>query len=418
MYNVQFGEAILLHESDRNLLVDFGGKDSRCLRRSVKDIALHFSSQPTDILITHFHEDHINGFWKTDILSNATGSTVYMPNLFSGFRTMPGLSWAQLHIVKDILNSIILRKRNTTNPSFYSKIPGKGKSAFDITLYHFFRALLSDKRCITFLEAGDSFYFSRKKYDVLWPDFNQLNTCAIDDANLIRTLRSIGIFSPNQFDGSSPLHLSAIDTFIDVLQNIAYNLSNVTDNHSTQINREILSTQLDNAYVTLVVELESLIRPQLIQLTNHDISNISASLHSLIRLNNDISIVFHSSKDSVPSVERPILMTGDISSQIFENIIDVHKLYRIAYRAIKIPHHGTISSFASMLPHAKYYLISNGSGHSSADLISIKYTSIPGNFFPYKLLCTNARCQKINTSPYTPCTNCTALSKLPYIDCP
>ncbi len=189
-----------------------------------------------------------------------------------------------------------------------------------VTLFSFLSAICSMKGRIHFVSFGDTV---QDKYTILWPDKFFLNPCMDYHNELLNDL--------------------ARQT-VQIMQSIR------SEDGRSSGNVVGLLDELNDRYLNIP-------KPDGL---NSNISN------KLSRWENDISIVFHSTKD----VTRNILFTGDIPRKywwdIERNMIIDRRAINSPYSVIKIPHHGTTRyyyDFASKVNNSSAVLIPNGNIH-------------------------------------------------------
>jgi ribonuclease BN (tRNA processing enzyme) len=110
MYNVGFGDCFLLHGERENLLVDFGSDTPNLLSEVATSITEECREKELSILITHFHNDHINGFLDQDLNNNVI-KKIYLPDILQMKRCGGKINFYQLHILSDIFSAIKLKNK-------------------------------------------------------------------------------------------------------------------------------------------------------------------------------------------------------------------------------------------------------------------------------------------------------------------
>lgn len=391
MYNVGFGDCFLLCDENENLLVDFGSDSPQVNLNSISDNIVNSSDKKDlSILMTHFHTDHLNGFWDTPLSSEIEVKNIYIPDIFAMNETAGKLSFLQLHVLGDIFESVTLQKR-----------PVK------ITLYTLLSWLTKLKSNIILLKRGDNFNIDSKEYQVLWPSFGDMEIHKKVENAVIKTLSDINLIDINlkelMSQSDSKIKLGVIDSFIDTLLDGYRVLLNSPEGDL----KETLP-RIENSYKIM----SNFINNTLVNLSNASIDEIKARVSSIRHQGNRLSIVF---QDRPIKQYSKLLMTGDITSSDLNKIIQNKKitpcgfLLSKKFNAIKAPHHATDSHFTNQLPECKTILSSNGTPaprHKNWGMISYQYGSFYGSHKNSVMFCTNLRCELKNLPGTSKCNNC------------
>lgn len=355
MYNVGFGESILLDNNESKcLLVDCGSEKANkdvIFRRIHNDI-LKYNHKTA--LITHFHDDHINGFIKMIEKHCHVFDEIIIPNLFFyGINTI--LQTNRLNLIDlEIIKYLLERKRVK-----------KGR----ISVLELLSALVKSLSKIRVAERGNTFQLVGSTFEILWPNPNYLLDEKTEEA-LLRTI-------PGLDDSINAINEISFDIMQMYRNVIEYNGEENIQNNLSRINN----------IASRILELPSL------EVSEHIIQKW---LEKIKRIENNTSIVMQS------ELYKPsILLTGDIvdstMKKILEDYYEPHIKTYDHYAIIKAPHHGTDSNhFIKFDVYTKfdYVLISNGETKiHKRGKISKKYNSFFNN---YTLCCTNNsndRCQ-------------------------
>ena len=383
MYNVGFGEAVLLKKSadgrEENLLVDFGSDTpENCIAdigqttgknvNVTTEIYNDTKDEEVSILLSHFHMDHIYGILETDLLDHVCLKRTYIPNLLFMQSRDNTYSFLQIQILREIFESVCLFK-------------GKRRS---FSLYDLLLKLTNNNATLQFIQAGERFDFAGDSYSVLWPDFRKIKVNKKVADSLTKLLRSIDA----DFNDNGEYTLRFIDEYIDALcdvyrkyektkGDVVQNLSDVREDLS---DIEKLQNRIIEYYFPLLMN------------QNKEIMKlIAASIESIKCQENRISVVF---QDFPCELEANLLMTGDIPrpeiKKIESQIKDVH------YKVVKAPHHGTPTYYWENLPKSDTIMISNGkprSQHRKWGKIAYEYAGFYNSNKKCKIICTNYRCQ-------------------------
>ena len=123
MYNVGFGEAVLLKKAangrEENLLVDFGSDTpENCIadvgQTTEKNVNVttriynDTKDEEVSVLLSHFHMDHICGVLETDLLDHVCLKRTYIPNLLLMQSRDNTYSFLQIQILRELFESVYL----------------------------------------------------------------------------------------------------------------------------------------------------------------------------------------------------------------------------------------------------------------------------------------------------------------------
>ena len=369
MYNVEFGETILLEKDEEYLLVDFGSKKPNLLASVSKHIQDSVQKESNfSFLISHFHDDHVNGVWETDLFDNLDcAGMLYVPELFPKSHNASPFTLAQLYMIADVLSSIILVPN-------YWKAPSNVNSPF--TLYQLFHKILNTKRCV--------------KFELL----NILYDCKLIE----ETAKTTGYVT-----------IIGIDNFLNQLNEICNLFKEEPDAIYSAYDR--LDQELQEAYDSMIRAITPRIAHYCSSLSPSQKRQIQRTWKACTSYFNQCSIVFHS---TLP--DSGILMTGDVTKRPLKNLIK-YSMHRY-YKMIKAPHHGTFSHYVNNLPACTHILISNGEGQSRYQKIHDGYGSLYGSNRKHTAIhCTNHRCNLYISSMSSSNLECTNCPKWPCVSC-
>lgn len=409
IFNVQFGECCLLKEGNENLLVDFGSDSpdkSIVLSTVTVQIQNLCKDQPLSVVLTHFHEDHINGL--TTYLNDQSSSpanipfrfqTFYIPDIFAQNTSNATINFIHLLLLKDIFDAIIVRKKPV------------------ISLYELLVAFVNSKSHIAFLKRGDTFRLSNTQFEVLWPCFDCMKISGKTVKRTITTLSKLGFIK-------TPTGQEQISLFVDEDKNTI--VIDIIDDFAAQLSSAFLMlyqtgtvdektmTQLTDTYNDLAKKCAAItLSPQTV--TSSDLKSLG---NSLVNQGNKLSIVF---QDTGTKDFSKLLMTGDITKSELKKLIlgkvpdNMFKI-KTQYHLIKAPHHGTKSHFLPDLPTCDIITVSNGStAHTKWGKIAFEYGALYGSNRHCKILCTNQRCELLGPAPKgNKCHNCSQMKQLYY----
>lgn len=376
MYNVGFGEAVLLKKSadgmEENLLVDFG---SDTPENCIADIGQTISKndnvtteiyndtkdEEVSVLLSHFHMDHIYGVLETDLLDHVCLKRTYIPNLLLMQSRDNTYSFLQIQILRELFESVYLYE----------------EKKIKFSLYDLLVKLTNNNATLQFVEAGDHFDFAGDSYCVLWPDFGKIKVNKKVSDSLTKLLRLIDA----DFNDNGEYTLRFIDEYIGALCD-AYRRYEETRG----------DVRIDFDYIkNLQNRIAEYYFPLLINQNKQIMKLIAESIESIKCQENRISVVF---QDFPRGLEANLLMTGDIPrpeiKKIESQIKDVH------YKVVKAPHHGTPTYYWENLPKSDAIMISNGkprSQHRKWGKIAYEYAGFYNSNKKCKIICTNYRCQ-------------------------
>ncbi len=272
MYNVQYGECFLLCEKEQSLVVDFGSDTLGVLQNIANDIRGCTSNGEASVLLSHFHCDHVNGLWETDLNKHMRFRNVYIPDIVAMRNCSVQLDMLQLMVLEDIFNSVILQNR-----------------PIQITLYQLLLSLIDGHSRIQLLRRGSNFNFGPTQYQVLWPCFDTLHIDLRVEKSVIKILEELDLISYQggesllPTDRNSRIHLGPIDSFINELLS-AYQMALNGDYSPNQLK------QVQEALETVEVQVS-----QKTQVFSDGLTaKIKCAIKSMHSQGNRISLVLYS----------------------------------------------------------------------------------------------------------------------------
>lgn len=323
MYNVGFGDCFCLRDRGKNLLVDFGTSNNRIggqTRSEVFDIIISdmTSIAHKNLLLTHFHLDHLSGLLYMLKRRNSAYEfgKIYLPDVFSEQKMSRTLA---LLLMADLMKD------------FY--LPSK-----QISLFALVEALCKKPQKVELLSRGKVF---EGKYQALWPD---------QDVIYAETEQIM-----QQLEGGFETVLEQVIAFADKLRRIVWFM--------TEDGREGMGKE----GLPAIAELDRDFRA-LREMAGFDLflDAVEEKRLGLRRFKHKISIVFQNAVDG----EWNLLFTGDAEQEhmrmIAENYDGKIQLYE-HYWCIKVPHHGTESHYFDFKAYTpENMLISNGIYHANS----------------------------------------------------
>lgn len=331
MKEVNFGEAICLQQNDHKLFVDCGAKSgapgitaAATAANAVQGLLLNHNKEA---LVTHFDEDHYNGFTE---LAQRLPAGVYFDNLYLPlfiYRNRK-LGWTA--------NALT----DTVKVWAYQMVTGKSRKLSK--LHQFFLSiprLVPNRNNVHCVYAGQTISLDEITLEVLWPDpgVEKLSTSYSDFIE--------EILNKNLSDKNAARIINAVNRYARSFQNV---LRMYIDENNDLI-EQVVWVDLAEAYDALTtLDIGQTIQPDILKI-------IYSYSSSVIKSMNECSVVLRH--------ENELLMLGDVSPKIFNNYIYPQLLDDTGalpeFKAVKVSHHGTTSYYTNQLPQAKIYLVSN-----------------------------------------------------------
>ena len=459
VFDVWFGQSILMEENGDQLLVDCGSRDSKygatisCIRDKLQ--------QPDTLrrvaLLTHYHKDHYSFFSK---LGNQPFDGFYLP--FVAFHKKKsketgketGKETSKEESKEESKEASELECTLAEKAMLGYILEASCKIDADMLLCNQIKKLLElvkDSGWVAVPRRGDVFHLGRAKCEVLWPDIPQ----GVDSLRhehkrreQIQHIKSI----LNDYIENHELFNQTWNNIIKNLYDFYGSISDITDFSGEDVNDfgQIRHRNIEERHYPILRErLQSILAKQTENMEKlNGISNTfwesfkgegnQATLRSLkssiSRIfnhdNNAVSIVFQDlieEEEYISNRSHRFLMTGDITKKIIEKRLFTHEPRRI-YDVIQCPHHGTKSHFSASLPYGKQLIISNKkylNYGSVSFLYGCCYPALAGRkcmkcigkyvwicngkypHFPVKHFCTNAdakTCESLQRGQ--PCPGC------------
>ena len=160
---MEFGESIAISNQHSCLLIDCGTeckKTSFCIQPIVNDLKKYTEKT---LMISHFHDDHINCILPLHQSSNVIFERVYLPDIFSNF---------------GILNLTLLK--------YY--LQKRFSSGF--TIWDIIRQILKNKSAIFLLKKCSIFYEIGYDWEVYWPDNRCLANISVSYEKIVREINN------------------------------------------------------------------------------------------------------------------------------------------------------------------------------------------------------------------------------------
>lgn len=404
VFDVGFGQSILMEEDGDQLLVDCGSSDPKygatisCIRDKLQ--------QPNTLrrvaLLTHYHKDHYSFFSK---LGDQLFDGFYLPFVAfhkktsnktsketgkeTGKETSKEESKLECTLAEEAMLGYILE--------------ASCKIDADMLLCNQIKKLLElvkDSGWVAVPRRGDVFRLGRTKCEVLWPDIPH----GVDSLHhehkrreQIQHIKSI----LDEYIEDHELFNQTWDNIIKNLYDFYGSISDITDfrgedvndfgqirhrnieerQYSIRIQKEKLEGILkkQTGYIKTLDDLSDKLLKVFKEGDRAELRNLKSSISRIFNHdNNAVSIVFQDlieEEEYIPNRPHRFLMTGDITKKIIEKRLFTHEPCPI-YDVIQCPHHGTKSHFSTSLPYGKQLVISNK-----------KYKNYGGVYFLYGCRC-------------------------------
>lgn len=440
VFNVGFGQSILMEEEGDQLLVDCGSSGKNASKKYEATIScireqMQYSRRKL-ALLTHYHEDHYSFFSELD---KQSFDGVYLP--CAAFKRNRETGELECVFVEETILGYILGASCK-----------KDAEMFLCNQIRMLLDLVKDNGWIAVPRRGDIFHLGKTKCEVLWPDISENAGFSIHEEKRRKQIQDIKSFLSDYLENWE-LFNQIRDNIINELYNFYRSISDITgiieeDNYvSGQMRHRDLEEQ---SYLIKREELEGIFERQTGNIKK--LGDISASILESFKEknqvalrslrsrvsrifnedNNAISIVFQDmieKEDYASNQSHRFLLTGDITKKIIKKRLFTHRTFQV-YTVIQCPHHGTRSHFSDALPSAKQLIISNKKygnhgcisflyGHYYPFLVARKYIKCMDMFawlynreclvpFKVKHLCTNADSKTCESLRFRlPCLGCT-----------
>mgnify|MGYP004520031413 FL=1 len=364
IFPMGFGESVMLSNENECMLVDCGS-ESEYKNTYFNNVFNELDRyDKKSAMLSHFHEDHINGFIRMAKENRHRFETVYIPDVF----TFSHPNFVDMEIIKYILESI--------------HCPGERT----LSLWDLLKLLCDKKinikplkrRKKAFCEIGEEF-------DVLWPVPENVVSKRFYNALKLKLTAEI-INSVERISNQiSELFISSEGSF--------------TADSFWGVHFPNIDEMIDEIVITIKAKETNL-------LSEPEAEKLIKTIRSEA---NKTSIVFQNSDENIC---KNVLMTGDITNgimkKIAENSLTGSVPLKKNYYCIKVPHHGTETHYFNFGCYTVFQnlLISNGeTNKSKRKKISKQYNLLNRE---YNIVCTNCsfeRCECFDVFPKITCSN-------------
>ena len=377
MFQMGFGESILLYDENSCLLVDCGSESKHRksyfvnVSRELEKYSQRF------LLLSHFHMDHMNGIrYLYDVYPQGF-DMVYLPNVFKGETA--------------VLEFIILQYL----------IDSKSQKSEAYQIWQLLGDIIHAQNSVQLICRGKDFDGPSGQFKALWP--LDENPKVMTQWNAIQAAFSTAGFSIEKIVLIANKLRSAVQWIVSDSDFIT-KYRNAKENTDASYK---MFLSLRAQYVTLL------------NATDKEHTMVRRKLKKLFKelKENEHSIVFHTSDDSA----LQILMTGDVTKDSMEEIANNTVIPFIPvkehYDVLKAPHHGTESCYVDLTSYFNFdnLLISNGEttcSEKKRGKISKNYLVMGSNYNVYCSNTVNSRCElaPINSNEHHPncCVCCRA----------
>lgn len=368
VFNVGFGQSILMEEDGDQLLVDCGSRNSSsrwvhsisCMKNSLAG-----TKRRCTALLTHYHVDHYRYFKE---MKPHSFDDFYLP--YVGFQSKSKGSI----LTEEALLTYLFLKGNKSDTKVY--LQDQMQMVFD---------LLKKNGRIAVLMEGDYFTLGHTVCEVLWPSFDIEKEFELEGRRVLIDRFKSHLSKLREGNPEwNEVYLSWEETYQAVINRLYhfYELCSGIGNGDNDWNGERggrrgrnidqIKRQIDLDEIREMVEQQrkdlgqlTLLSSDLKKSLQRDVSDSFAKFskelaHNFKSDNNAVSIVF---RDRMLNVEQEkedvgyhhkFLMTGDITKDKLEKYIfkDPDESGQI-YNFIQCPHHGTKKThYSTQLPNA------------------------------------------------------------------
>jgi len=353
---VKCGDCNILCGKSEKLLIDCGS-DNRGNGLSSQKFAFSKikneinNREITDLLISHFHQDHFNGI--LEIPDSYRFKNVYLPYSIID-RKVP--------YTKAIARLLAIAPPNSQGFKVSKKI---------IKLFEKLKKISNNTH---FVKEGDPIPIENDKITVLWPEIvkpkSKFNNYDIIEKKFEESFNQIVNKKNNEFSELVLMFVKSFDKYLLSFQNGENDISSSVEEVYNLLNtkRTEFLKELDNDTLQMI-------------------KNFSLQqCHWLITSMNATSVVCH--------IEDRFIFLGDAPKDIVDHI---HQCFSKHYKFVKIQHHGTKAHFSDKTPIGKYNLISNGGFEKRK--VSKKYINTNNKINNF-IICTNAHKQPYKFCEY------------------
>ena len=265
MFQMGFGESILLHQDDSCLLVDCGSESHNMRLCTFKKKSL---------LISHFHSDHTNGIRYLNEANLESFDSIFLPHIFSNDDHS-----IELLIAEYLLEAFLDRRRKSTQ------------------IWGCLIPIIQTNRSIILLQRGCKFNAAGCAFQTLWPLAKNTHSKILWDTFIV-----------NYDSLNLPYH--QIEQLAQQIRRVIQIITGIADVPIMLSDPVVELEDTLNQFTTMRDAYLQTIQKSNIQ--RSAIKNTILAAYEYIKDKNETSIVFHTADDS----QLQILMTGDITQDI------------------------------------------------------------------------------------------------------
>lgn len=313
------------------------------------------------VLITHFDEDHYNGFL------NFYNSKIHLDKLYLPYYFY--LKHPQKYKTGQVYQGAIAT-------SLYLFLLNKTKhlATFHKLFLSICKSIANNQisaQDIIPLYRGNTFKLNSATFEVLWPPHNEIVSKELNYYN--EQLHNIIVkYSHQEID----LVNNVIGQYLKAIS-VIYNSFSSEDISSKNEDFKTMEEALGIAYQELEESRRYFLGVLKSKSDQSCVSTLNNAQYEYLCDMNACSTVFQNGNEA--------LFTGDITKEVI-SLLKTEKRIESKYKVLKVPHHGTSAYYSADLPLADHYIISNAGQKYKNWAISEKYSS---HFVKSKVHCTN-----------------------------
>lgn len=299
--------------------IDYGSHSINRTNQTMQDYKKNIFEN-SNALLTHYHEDHFNGFLNAMQNYGIKYKTFYLPKIAP--LPMSQLNYrAQLFMLSLLLQPSMLYFQAT------------------VRQINFINSVFSNSQSVVFVQKGSQIIIDNNNYNVLWPD---LEIEKKDLTSYDKFINSLVEYLPQETIGIIIEELSQgylLKDFYNLLQ--GERISELTQNID-RFNNKILKSFYDND------DIEKPRKTKFVKFLLRKYWRIAKKM-------NDYCVVFHE--------KEKLLMLADVSREKYNNFISTEKSSNLElssfYTIIKASHHGTQDYYSNKILNSENTIITN-----------------------------------------------------------
>lgn len=373
VFDMKFGESILLKRNTDALLVDCGSKSNR---EAMIDVISDKIGSPEKLafMLTHFHDDHFKYF--TEVANqNRKADILYLPWL--SFHKEDKKTYVDLFDIALCLYLLYTKKDLSVSFLLFGEMD-------------FIVDCVKTDGWVRALEQSNRFDLNDTTMEVLWPTSVPLEETYENDYHKIHKI--IKKIVRKLFPAKKEL-----EDFCQVREDLKeipekFRALFSEKNHEFQLDEKIESRLKELSYreKSILQELDQEYGVPL-RKNKRDAATWRNELKKIFDNQiNATSIVFRDYHEKEENNYR-LLMTGDVTSSVVDKYLYTPYFEGKYYQYMKCPHHGTNTHYTICLPYSDNLIISNGKS---------SYNMIGSGYFYHmdmwgERYCTNACCEII-----------------------